>query len=220
MILFAQSSALGILSIIAMVMGVFVAFSYFAFRRNQGFWGNMICLMNITFASVFAIGFFEDFSYLLASIYAGGMFFWDLVAYNVIFFFTYFMLTVFTNRLSKVKVRFPQTIETAGNYITLLLCAVLIGGLYISTLTYLTSVGVSEDDIVDTYLDPDYSPPLSIIQLELLSGGEFAPLCPIAGSEPYDGQLFLEQQAARRAEHLKASEGGWTFQGENPERDY
>lgn len=109
---------------IMMGMGVIfliaVPLAIFGLRWREGFWGNTVCFSNVTFASLVAINFYEPVANLLTDAYIGGLFFYDFMAFWLLLALTFFLLNTMTNKLSKVKVHFPLTVERVGNVILLI----------------------------------------------------------------------------------------------------
>ncbi|MGL6226528.1 MAG: hypothetical protein ACRC10_07870 [Thermoguttaceae bacterium] len=111
--------------VLSIIFAIAAPLSLIAFRWREGFWGNLLCAMNMSFASLFALDYFEVLAAMLTQLWAGGLFFYDFLCFWLIFAFTFFILNLCTNRLSTIKVHFPALVEKISNGCSLL-CIVAI----------------------------------------------------------------------------------------------
>lgn len=203
--------AAGIVFILFVIFCIFCFYnlllliSFYAFRRKQGFWGNTICAFNISFATIIAISFHEGLASLMAGLYVGLLFYYEYLAFMILFLFSYFMLARITNGLSKVKVRFPVPIEVGGNILVLLVCYAYFVGMILAVYT-VAPVGILTHVL----------PPAAVGQVSILSNG---PLEPIFGGNPMDMDEYLERKNAHHAAHAEyAEKGNWFYDGTAPSR--
>ena len=110
-----------ILIALGVAFTIAVPLALFGLRLTEGFWGNMICCSNITFASLIAFNYFEPIAGMIMDAWAGGLFFYDFLVFWLLFSLVYFLLNMVTNKLSQVRVHFPKVVEQVGNGIFLVL---------------------------------------------------------------------------------------------------
>ncbi len=97
-----------------------IPLSILSLRLREGFWGNAICICNISFASLLALNYFEPLAGILAGLWIDALFFYDFFAYWLVFALCYLALDSLTSRLSHIKVHFPKYVEMVGNGFALL----------------------------------------------------------------------------------------------------
>lgn len=105
---------------LSIIFAVAAPLSLIAFRWREGFWGNLLCAMNMSFASLFALDYFEVLAAMLTQVWVGGLYFYDFLCFWFIFALTFFILNFCTNRLSNIKVHFPALVEKISNGCSLL----------------------------------------------------------------------------------------------------
>ncbi len=98
-----------------------IPLSIVSMRFREGFWGNTICVCNISFASLLALNYFEPLAGILASLWINGLFFYDFAAYWLIFSLCYLIFDSVTRQLSHIKVHFPKYVEMIGNGLAMLM---------------------------------------------------------------------------------------------------
>ena len=99
----------------------------YAFRWKVGMWGNAVTLGAMQFSILIAIGWWEDIAELLVKQAPVTLFFADCVAIWTLFLVSFLILDMATRFLSRVKVKFSDTVEKVGNgIIILVLCGTLI----------------------------------------------------------------------------------------------
>jgi len=104
-----------ILLAMGIIFTIAVPLALFGLRLQEGFWSNMICCTNITFASLIAFNYYEPIAGLIMDAWEGGLFFYDYLVFWLLFSLVYFILNFITNKLSRVKVHFPKVVEQVGN---------------------------------------------------------------------------------------------------------
>lgn len=104
---------------LSVIFAIAAPLSILALRLREGFWGNLICYCNITFAGLIAFNYFELLGALIADAWVGGIFFMDFLMFWLLFAISYFILNFMTNRLSRYKVHFQKTVEQVGNGVML-----------------------------------------------------------------------------------------------------
>jgi hypothetical protein len=110
--------------LILIAVAVFLTIAFLGFCWTEGLWGNTITLFNISFATMFAINYWEMLAKLLAGFVPQGLLFWDFVAAWLVFLLSFFLLKLITNRISRVKLLFPGLVENLGNLVVLILISV------------------------------------------------------------------------------------------------
>ncbi len=101
----------------------------FGFRWREGLWGNVLSAMNVFFAFLIAVAYWEALAVFLAKNLEKILFFADFLAFWGIFLLTLLIFSEITRLLSRVNVQFPDPVEKAGNSASLtvlslvLLCA-------------------------------------------------------------------------------------------------
>jgi hypothetical protein len=111
-----------------MYFTLFVFVIFFAsviFCAGKGsLWDNLLTWVNCILAGLIATNFFEPAAdYLTKNVSKDYSWYWDLLAFWLIFAFVVGILRLITDNVSKVRVRFRKPVEVAGNIIF----AILIG---------------------------------------------------------------------------------------------
>lgn len=88
----------------------------------QGFWSNMINVVNMTFAGLIATNYYEPVSEMMESIDRGLVYVYDIFAFWLLFMFAYGMLRLHTDSFSKTKLEFAFPVEMAGRSIMAAWC--------------------------------------------------------------------------------------------------
>ena len=78
---------------------------------TAGIWNNLIKLFNIIFAGLLAVNYFEPAAAFLEGQFPDATYVVDFAALWLVFALSMAILTVATDSISKVKVRFPQKID-------------------------------------------------------------------------------------------------------------
>ncbi len=78
---------------------------------NRGIWGTALTLINVVFAALLAMNFFEPLANNLGSPNSNTM---DFVCLWALFALFFGLVRLATDLVSRVKVRFPYAIDTAG----------------------------------------------------------------------------------------------------------
>jgi len=104
-----------ILIAMGVIFTIAVPLALFGLRLQEGFWSNMICCSNITFASLITFNYYEPIAGMIVDAWAGGLFFYDYLVFWLLFSLVYFILNFITNKLSRVRVHFPKVVEQVGN---------------------------------------------------------------------------------------------------------
>ena len=94
---------------------MFVAFFIcIALMWNEGLWSNAITLINIVFAAMLAVNYFELLATWLDGQAPTYSYIWDFIALWAIFVASFAILRAITDNLSKYRVRFKMPVEHAG----------------------------------------------------------------------------------------------------------
>jgi hypothetical protein len=97
-----------------------------AFTYKDGLWNNALRFVNILFAILVAINFWEPLAGVLENMYAGATYFWDFLALWVLFYLSFVILNLATIALSRVKVRFKMIVDRAGGIAVSVACGWLL----------------------------------------------------------------------------------------------
>lgn len=81
---------------------------------TQGLWSNTLTLVNVLLAGLIATNYFEPVADYMERQEPSFTYIWDFVAIWLLFGFAMVFLRLFTDFLSKVKVRFSKPVEMAG----------------------------------------------------------------------------------------------------------
>ena len=122
-----------LLSLVMVVL--FLACVGFSF--SEGMWTNAIRLINVIFAALLAMNYFEPLANWLDDWMRAFSYYWDFLAMWALFVVSFFVLRLLTDTISQVKVRFPKIVEQIGSGIF----GVVLGGVMVGfTLTTLYAV--------------------------------------------------------------------------------
>ncbi len=88
---------------------------------NEGMWNNCITFINVLFAALLAMNFWEPAADFMESKMASYTYVLDFLAMWFVFFIAYILLRAFTDLLSGTRIKFQKPIETAGSIIAVIL---------------------------------------------------------------------------------------------------
>ncbi|MGL4943865.1 MAG: hypothetical protein ACRC46_11830 [Thermoguttaceae bacterium] len=158
-------------------------------RKGEGLWGNLVSTVNVAFASLVAVNYWEPLAKFMSSQWAGALYVSDYIAVWGIFTVTLLILEEVSMRISRVKVKFPEQVELFGGPAAgVVLFTVFVLGFYQFTLM-LAPIPAGDNDspiVVADMLGKSYS---------FLSTGNLAPFIE---SKPFDFQKVVDDQAKRR----------------------
>ncbi|HBT77250.1 MAG TPA: hypothetical protein DEB39_10085 [Planctomycetaceae bacterium] len=181
-------------------------------RKNEGVWGNTIAAINVSFAALIALNYWEDVASLLAGMYAAGLFYWDFIAIWLLFLVAYALLDEVTRHLTRVKVKFPDPIELLGTPAAGL-CLFAVFFLFYTFTLHLAPLGnPSEQGGIASY---DL---MKAKSYDILSSGNLAPF---NSTNTFDSNKVFVNQNSRRAalKHVAESKGTTSFEGTVPKRN-
>jgi len=92
---------------------------FFAYRWNEGLWGNILLAFNIFFATLLSVNYYEPLSKMIIPMAPTGLFYWDALVFAGLFLVSFIIFTLVTEKISTVVVAFPEHIERFGNPIVL-----------------------------------------------------------------------------------------------------
>ncbi|MDR1959825.1 MAG: CvpA family protein [Planctomycetaceae bacterium] len=104
---------------LAVIFRNLAVIGFFGYRWKEGLWGNILVAFNMMFSTIFTLNYWEVAAKMLAKSVPAGLFFWDAVAFAVLFIVTFIILTIITDKLSRVVVAFPPLVERIGNGLVL-----------------------------------------------------------------------------------------------------
>lgn len=81
---------------------------------RQGIWAAVLMLFNVTVAGLIATNFFEPLAALLQQAAYRGGYFWDFLSLWMIFAAALLVLRLFTDMLSRVRLKFSQRVDLIG----------------------------------------------------------------------------------------------------------
>lgn len=102
--------------IVAVVL-ILVFVGVLASTLTQGLWNNALTLINLMLAGLIATNYYEPLADYFDRQEPAWTYVWDFVAIWLLFGVAIFVLRFATDFLSKVKVRFPMPLETAGGIV-------------------------------------------------------------------------------------------------------
>lgn len=188
-----------------------IAAAIFGFRWKEGMWGNLIALVCVMFSFLIAVGWWESLAVFLVEQMPKMLFFADLVAFWGIFLISLAVLCEITKFISRVKVKYADTIEKAGNGVALTLLFALMLGVYFFARDF-EPVGYPEDA-------SRKEGSIQIDVLRILSAGNLSSF-----TEPtqFDDEgnfrdRHLQRQKAIWAQY-KTKEGKLAYEGQIPPR--
>lgn len=192
---------------------IVVLISILGIRKNEGIWGNTISIVNISFAALIAINYWEDLASILANSLKIGLFYWDYVAVWLLYLVSYFLLDEVSRRLTRVKVKFPAPIEQIGGPVSGIVLFIAFYLFYSFTM-HLGPIG-------DPREPGQQIPAYDIVRAksyDFLSSGNLAPF---SNTNVFDSDKVFRDQNARRAAMLyTANSTGLTrFEGDVPKRN-
>ncbi len=107
-----------------------IAAAIYGMRWKEGLWGNILSVFAVLFSAIIAIGWWESLAILLCG-YANSMLFVsDFLVLWFLFLISLLIIGEVTRALSRVKVKFADSIEKGGNVLALTLLFALFFGFY------------------------------------------------------------------------------------------
>ncbi len=177
-----------------------IAAAVFGFRWKEGFWGNVLALVNVMFSLLIAVGWWEDVAILFAKQFPKMLFFADAIAFWTIFVVSLLILMEATKAFSRVQVKFAIPVEKAGNGVALTLLFLAMYGIF-NFASVMEPVGYPENATRN-------SDPVSVKMLRILSAGNLSSFTkPMQFDRDGNfGQNHLKRQQAIW-NHYKTKEG-------------
>jgi uncharacterized membrane protein required for colicin V production len=127
--------------VINIILGI-ILLACVASLYNDGLWSNAIRLINVIFAALLAMNFFEPLADALDGWNSSYTFVWDILSLWSLFFIFALILQLLTSKISQVKVKFLKIVDQIGG----LVFAFWIGWVMICfTLTTLHTAPLSHD---------------------------------------------------------------------------
>ena len=126
---------------ISIILGV-IMLACVASLFNDGLWSNAVRLINVIFAALLAMNYFEPLATALDNWNSTYTFMWDFLSLWGLFVVFSIVLKVLTDQLSKVKVKFLKIVDQIGG----LVISLWIGWVMVCfTLTTLHTAPLSHD---------------------------------------------------------------------------
>ncbi len=200
-----------LLPVLLLLIVVFVI----AFTYRDGLWNNTLRVVNIIFAILVAINFWEPLAGFLENMYVGATYFWDFLALWALFYLSFVLLTLATVAISRVKLRFKMVMDRAGA----IAAAVLAGWLLMSFAVVTLHTAPLAERFFYGGFDPDSrlvfgtAPDRVLLTLcKYLSRGPLARSTGEGQVNEFDpNSEFIRKYASRRRayeEHLKQNASG------------
>lgn len=189
-----------------------VAAAIYGTRWKEGLWGNLLSVFAVLFSAIIAVGWWESLTIVLCNQVNSVLFVADYLVFWLLFLISLLIIGEVTRALSRVKVKFAEPIEKAGNAAVLTLLLTLLLGVYYFSMD-LSPVGETAD------ASP---PPPNSIQLSafgVLTGGNLSSFTePKQFDENGDFRMnhFLRKQALM--ENRLAKEDSMFYEGAIPPR--
>lgn len=183
----------------------------FGFRWQEGLWGNAVAVLTVFFSFLIAVGWWESLTVLLVGQVNQMLFFADFLMFWAIFLVSLAILNEATLFLSRVKVKFAEPVEKAGNAVALgFLSLVLLGG-YAFSLD-LSAVGENESASV----------PSDSIQVKVLQNFSEGSLSAFGEPRAFNGSGSFRSDHLKRKQALmdqvKSQNGKVFYEGSIPSR--
>lgn len=96
------------------ILLTFIFFMCVGFLYTEGMWSNAVRLVNVITAALLATNFWEPAAGWLEGFNSTYTFFWDFLALWGLFALFMLAFRGMTDAVSRVKVRFPKAVDTAG----------------------------------------------------------------------------------------------------------
>ena len=96
---------------------ILVAFICIAMMWTEGMWGNALTLVNVTFAALLAMNFYEPVASVIDDRMHSFTYYADFLSQWLLFAVSLAVLTISTDQLSKHHVRFKMPVEQVGRAI-------------------------------------------------------------------------------------------------------
>lgn len=160
-------------------------------RKGEGIWGNLVSTVNVIFAVLVAVNYWEPAAKFMASQWAGALYVVDYVAVWGIFTVVLIILEEISRRLSHVKVKFPEKVELFGGPVVgLALFTTLVLGFYQFTLLLAPLPTSASDDGTPSAVADAMGQSCAF-----LSTGNLAPF---VESKSFDFQKVVNDHKSRR----------------------
>lgn|GEM_PF-1313450 len=108
------------------LLGVFLLCVGFLF--NEGMWGAAIMFVNVVFAGLIAVNFYEPLAKSMDGAMPAAAAFTDFIALWAVFGIAITVLRIITDRVSKVKVRFLKIVDRIGGWSFAVLAGLVVMG--------------------------------------------------------------------------------------------
>jgi hypothetical protein len=141
MMLFAVSIPAVMYMIYVFAVPLIILAVLFGLRWKVGMWGNFLSLGAVLFSILIAIGWWEDVAELIAKQAPQTLFIADCLAVWILFLVSLAVIDAVTRFISKVNVKYNDTVEKVGNGIVLFMLFVSLYGFSIFANGHLGMVG-------------------------------------------------------------------------------
>jgi hypothetical protein len=188
-----------------------VAAAIFGIRWKEGLWSNILSVFAVLFSALIAVGWWESLASFLSSNAPSMLFLSDTIAIWLLFLVSLLIISELTKLTSRVKVKFADPVEKAGNALALAALFLSLYGFYLFALD-LSPVGENEDAEVS-------GDSIQIQMLRILTAGNLSSF-----TEPtqFDANGDFRQRHLQRRqailENVKTKEGSLFYEGEIPPR--
>jgi len=149
-------------TIVVALSGIFSVLGvvgFVGFRWKDGLWGAIIVAFNLVFAGLITMNYYEMLGQMIASSAPVGLFYWDCLVFCILILVIYTILTIITNRISRVIVTFPQPVELSAKPLVLVATVVLV---IAPIVLFVIQIGATAPKPVAGYIDLTKNQPMLI----------------------------------------------------------
>ncbi|MCL2117908.1 MAG: hypothetical protein FWH27_05715 [Planctomycetaceae bacterium] len=153
------------ITIVVVLSGLFSVLSilgFVGFRWKDGLWGAILVAFNLVFAGLITMNYYELIAIKLATSVRVGLFYWDCLVFWVLILITYSILTMITNRISRVIVTFPQQVELSVKPLVLVATVVLI---FVPIVFFVVQIGATAPKPIAGRMDHTKNQPTLLEQV-------------------------------------------------------
>lgn len=170
---------------------------FVAFRWKDGLWGAILTAFNLIFAGLITMNFYETLGKTLASAAPIGLFYWDCLMFCILIMVTFAILSMVTNRISRVIVTFPNPVELSVKPLLLLATVLLI---FAPIVLFVAQIGATAPKPIAAWIDIDKpESPLEKVLPVAMKTASKGSLSALSGPNEFDPKNdFLLRQYKRR----------------------
>ena len=151
-----------IVVVLTCLFSVLSIVGFVGFRWKDGLWGAILVAFNLAFAGLITMNYYETLALKLAASAKVGLFYWDCLIFCILIMITYSILTLVTDRISRVIVTFPQPVEMSAKPLVLIATVVL---MIAPIVLYVIQIGATAPKPIAGYIDLTKNKPTLLEQV-------------------------------------------------------